>query len=256
MIVLLADDNRLLLATLAAAIRARGHEVLEADSGEEALEWSSRRRPDVGLVDLHMPRVSGAEVAQHLRSIDVPFVLLSAYGESSVKSAARELGAAGYLLKPADAEAVIAALAHAVEGDSGSRTTPALFAMLKQLRDFETRSLPELETPEDFAIVWEIGAHQQDEGPPLTPGVLLLSNLGAPATIQRRLKRLMNHGHVIVTAADDDARRKQLSLSRQLEAKYAQYQKLLMSCVARFTPHPDMARSETAPAVRNIKASS
>jgi CheY-like chemotaxis protein len=110
MIVLLADDNRLLLSTFAMVLRTKGHEVLEADSGAEALALAGRRRPDAAIIDLHMPIVSGEEVASRLHAMDVPFYLISAYDESDVRDAARACGARGYLLKPATEDEITAAV--------------------------------------------------------------------------------------------------------------------------------------------------
>jgi CheY-like chemotaxis protein len=100
MIVLIADDNRLLLSTLAMVLRTHGHEVMEADSGAEAMALADRKRPDAAIIDLHMPKVSGAEVASYFQSLAIPFYFISAYDESDVKDAADAWGARGYLLKP------------------------------------------------------------------------------------------------------------------------------------------------------------
>ena len=73
MLVLIADDNRLLLATLAMLLRMRGYDVMEADSGARALDLASGQRPDAAVIDLHMPIVSGTG----LRSICAPCRYLS-----------------------------------------------------------------------------------------------------------------------------------------------------------------------------------
>jgi CheY-like chemotaxis protein len=111
MVVLIADDNRLLLSTLAMVLRTKGHEVLEADSGANALELAACKRPDAAIIDLHMPIVSGAQVAHRFHSLDIPFVLISAYDESDVQEAAHALGARGYLLKPTTEDDLAAAVA-------------------------------------------------------------------------------------------------------------------------------------------------
>ena len=115
LVILLADDNRLLLSTLSMLLRAEGHEVLAADSGARALSLASHRRPDAAIIDLHMPVVSGSEVAACFRSMQIPFVFLSAYDEFDVRVAAHTYGAKGYLLKPAGVEEINAALARCVE---------------------------------------------------------------------------------------------------------------------------------------------
>ena len=116
MIVLIADDNRLLLSTLAMVLRSNGHEVMEADSGAEALALADQRRPDAAIIDLHMPRVNGADVAIHLQTLAIPFYFLSAYDESDVKAAAEAWGARGYLLKPTTEGELNDAVARCGEG--------------------------------------------------------------------------------------------------------------------------------------------
>ena len=108
--VLLADDNRLLLSVLSMVLRDAGHEVVAVDSGQKALEEISRQRPDAAILDLYMPVVSGAEVAVECRSRNVPFVFISAYDETEISATASNLGARGYLPKPATKAAMLSAL--------------------------------------------------------------------------------------------------------------------------------------------------
>lgn len=110
MVVLLADDNRLLLSVLSTVLREAGHEVLPADSGQKALDLLRHRQPDAAILDLYMPLVSGAEVAAQCRSLDIPFVFISAYDETEISNTASALGARGYLLKPASKAAMISAV--------------------------------------------------------------------------------------------------------------------------------------------------
>ena len=110
MLVLLADDNRLLLSVLSMVLRDAGHEVLAADSARKALEEIDQRRPDAAILDLHMPIASGAEVAVECRTREIPFVFISAYDESEISTTAINLGAKGYLLKPTTRSAMLSAL--------------------------------------------------------------------------------------------------------------------------------------------------
>ena len=119
MLVLIADDNRLLLSTLAMLLRMRGYDVMEADSGARALNLAGCRRPDAAVIDLHMPMVSGTDVARHMRSMNVPFIFISAYDESDVKAAARTCGATEYLIKPASSDELGAAVARCLESARG-----------------------------------------------------------------------------------------------------------------------------------------
>ena len=117
MLVLIADDNRLLLSTLAMLLRMQGYDVMEADSGARALDLACGRRPDAAVIDLHMPMVSGTDVARQMSSMQAPFIFISAYDESDVKAAAQTCGASEYLLKPASSDELGAALARCLAGE-------------------------------------------------------------------------------------------------------------------------------------------
>ncbi|MDA8362281.1 MAG: response regulator [Gammaproteobacteria bacterium] len=101
--VLLVDDDRLILAMLGSGLRHADYDVLEASSGEEALRICEARQPELAVLDVRMPGLSGVDTARAMRERSaVPFVFLSAYGDlDTVRQAAGE-GALGYLLKPVD----------------------------------------------------------------------------------------------------------------------------------------------------------
>ena len=101
--ILVADDDRLVRVTVSQGLRGAGYEVLEAADGEEAVAVGSADAPDLAVLDLRMPKLSGLEAARLLREeAGVPCVMLSAYDErEDVERAVRE-GALGYLVKPVD----------------------------------------------------------------------------------------------------------------------------------------------------------
>ncbi len=117
--ILLVDDDRLILATLGSGLRLAGYEVLEASSGEEALRLCQATPPDLAILDMRMPGMSGVEVAGKIRAGSVPFLFLSAYSDTDLVRLAVQEGALGYLVKPLDltqiVPAVEAALARAAE---------------------------------------------------------------------------------------------------------------------------------------------
>ena len=121
MVVLIADDNRLLLSTFGMLLRMEGHEVMEADSGAGALQLARDRRPDAAVIDLHMPVVTGLDVGRYLSSLKVPFVLISAYDETDTEEAAHACGASEHLLKPARSDELVAAVARCLEGVRAQR---------------------------------------------------------------------------------------------------------------------------------------
>ena len=77
--VLAVDDEPPILRTLAANLRARGYDVDLAPTGEAALELAARHHPDVVILDLGLPGISGLEVIRGLRGwTDTPIIILSA----------------------------------------------------------------------------------------------------------------------------------------------------------------------------------
>ncbi len=115
--VLVVDDQQITRTTLADILRLEGYEVTPAADGPAALAALERQEYDVMLLDLMMPGMSGLEVLARLREADWDgeVVLLTAH--SSVESAIGALrhGAADYLLKPASAPEIIAAVQKALE---------------------------------------------------------------------------------------------------------------------------------------------
>lgn len=117
---LLVDDDKLILTTLADGLRAEGFDVLEASSGEIALKLAREADPDLAICDVRMPGMSGLELAPRLREqSDVPFIFLSAYGDEDAVRLATEHGALGYLVKPVNVPEMLptirTALVRAVE---------------------------------------------------------------------------------------------------------------------------------------------
>ncbi len=118
--VLVVDDERVVLLTVADDLRRAGYEVSEAQSGEQALESIQKNRPDIALLDMRMPGMSGIELAKHLREeTGIPFLFLSAFEDKDIVRLAAENGALGYLVKPVFphqiAPAIETALARAKE---------------------------------------------------------------------------------------------------------------------------------------------
>jgi response regulator NasT len=106
--ILVADDDRLVRVTVAEGLRQSGYEVLEAADGLEAVELGLERRPDLALLDLRMPRLSGLEAARRLRDeASVPSVILSAHDDEEDVDRAADAGVLGYLVKPIDASQIV-----------------------------------------------------------------------------------------------------------------------------------------------------
>lgn len=101
---LLVDDDRLVLSTLATGLAQAGYHVTAAESAEEAqAHLTSGERVDLAIVDVRMPGQSGLQLARRLRDLEhIPFMMLSAYSDANIVSQAADCGAMGYAVKPID----------------------------------------------------------------------------------------------------------------------------------------------------------
>jgi response regulator NasT len=105
--ILVVDDDRLVLAALAEGLRGAGYRVTGVASGEDALTSAGREAPDLALLDVRMPGMSGIELGRRLRELfGVPFLYLSAYGDQDMVQQAVDEGALGYLVKPLDIQQI------------------------------------------------------------------------------------------------------------------------------------------------------
>lgn len=138
---LLVDDDRLVLVTLARGLIAAGYNVATAESADDAEALlSSGERPDLIILDVRMPGRSGLELAERLRLFDhIPFMLLTAYNDHDIVEKAATFGALGYLVKPIDTPQLIpaieAALARAEELEGMRTTEQQLLNALDNERD-------------------------------------------------------------------------------------------------------------------------
>jgi len=100
-VVLVVDDEPQILRVIRASLPLRGYEVITASSGEEAFNQISKQVPDLIILDLVMPEMSGLDVCRRVREFSaVPIIVLSAKGSESDKVAALDLGADDYVTKP------------------------------------------------------------------------------------------------------------------------------------------------------------
>ena len=109
--VLVVDDEPQILRALAINLRARGYDVDLAASGEDALRMAADHHPDVVILDLGLPGMSGIDVIRGLRGwSSVPIVILSAREAEADKIAALDAGADDYVTKPFGAGELLARL--------------------------------------------------------------------------------------------------------------------------------------------------
>ena len=123
--VLVVEDELPMSRTLDIGLRARGYDVDVAGTGEQALDLARRHHPDVVILDLGLPGMSGLHVAQSLRLWStVPIIVLSARGAEAVKVAALDAGADDYVTKPFGMAELLARIRAALRrGDTDGQVT-------------------------------------------------------------------------------------------------------------------------------------
>lgn len=110
--ILLVDDDRLILATMATGLMQADYEVNTTESVDEAEAWlENNPRPDIAIIDINMPDRTGLELPARLNQLDhIPFIFLTARSEAEVNAQANALGAMAYLVKPIDSAQLIPAI--------------------------------------------------------------------------------------------------------------------------------------------------
>jgi DNA-binding response OmpR family regulator len=107
--VLVVDDEAVLLDVLDAYLRDEGFAVLRASDGRTAVNIALAERPDLVLLDLNLPLLSGLEAFREIRAqLDVPVIMLTARGAEVDRVVGLELGADDYVSKPYSPREVVA----------------------------------------------------------------------------------------------------------------------------------------------------
>lgn len=139
---LLVEDDLLILHTMASGLRAAGYRVSEAAGGEEAMGLCAEGRPDLAVLDVNMPGISGLELGRWLAERDIAFMFLTAYDDEAFVREASQAGALGYLVKPIDVPRILpsleTALARAHDLAVMRESEDRLVAALQNSREIST----------------------------------------------------------------------------------------------------------------------
>jgi DNA-binding response OmpR family regulator len=100
--ILVIDDDESLQDTIAVMLEQEGYRTSSALNGRDGYEKALSLKPDLLIVDLRLPEMSGMEICKHLRSaqIQTPIIVLSAVGDEVDKVLLLEMGADDYVVKP------------------------------------------------------------------------------------------------------------------------------------------------------------
>jgi DNA-binding NarL/FixJ family response regulator len=118
---LVADDHPAMIEAVCDVLEEHGLEIIgRARDGEEALQKLEARKPNVALVDLRMPRLSGIELTRRAArsSPDTAVILYTAFGERALLTEALDAGARGFLLKEAPLSDLVRAVEMAASGQT------------------------------------------------------------------------------------------------------------------------------------------
>ena len=121
--ILVADDEVYIVHILEFSLNMEGYEVISATSGEEALRKAEKERPDLVVLDVLMPGMTGHEVCRRLRmderTRDIPIIFLTARDSLADRDFGLGLGANAYITKPFGPRRLIEAIETLLDETSG-----------------------------------------------------------------------------------------------------------------------------------------
>jgi two-component system, OmpR family, response regulator ResD len=165
--ILVVDDEPNIREVVGLYLRRDGHAVVSAGDGEEALELYRRTRPDLVVLDLMLPNVSGLEVCRHIQADRrVPLIMLTARGEEEDRIVGLGLGADDYVVKPfsprelaARVEAVLRRTVEAVEPADGRAIVFGDLRIDPATREVTVRGEPVVLTAREFDLLRHMASH-------------------------------------------------------------------------------------------------
>ncbi len=186
-VILVVDDELQILRVMRASLPARGYEVRTAPGGEEALDEIRKEEPDLIILDLVMPKMSGLEVCRRVREFStVPIIVLSAKEAEADKVAALELGADDYVTKPFGLDELLARMHAILRRVHASTTHTSVFTVGDVTVDADARRVTiagrEVKlTPKEFEVLKHLVSNA---GKVVTHRSLLQAVWGIEATEQ------------------------------------------------------------------------
>ncbi len=163
--VLVVDNEPQIRRVLRTMLSSHGYAVLEARSGEEAVEKIRAEKTDLILLDVNMPGMSGMEACAEIRrTCDVPIIMLTVRNSERDKVQALDAGADDYVVKPFGADELMARVRAALRRATPAEALPPFVAADLKI-DFETRSVivksqPVRLTPKEFELLRQLVANQ------------------------------------------------------------------------------------------------
>jgi len=136
--ILIVEDDRNLLETLKYNLRREGYNVVTAVDGAEALEVARREAPDLIVLDIMLPKLSGFEVCRILRKeMTMPILMLTAKAEETDKIVGLEIGADDYMTKPFSLRELLARVGAMLRRAKMAEMQPGVEELVLKVADIE-----------------------------------------------------------------------------------------------------------------------
>lgn len=124
--ILVVDDDTSLLQMMGLMLKRAGHTAIMASDGRDGIEIAKREKPDMAIIDIMMPDLSGYEVCSILRqdpqTKDIPLLILTALSQHEYRKRAEESGADGFVTKPVTRDDLVSHIEDLLR--SGARNFP------------------------------------------------------------------------------------------------------------------------------------
>jgi two-component system, OmpR family, response regulator RegX3 len=163
--ILIVDDEEMIVRTVKAYLDQEGFKTYTAYDGEEALRAFEEKGPDLIVLDLMLPKMSGIEVTRKIRSISsVPIIMLTAKASEADRVVGLELGADDYVVKPFSPRELVArvrAILRRIEGEKGINERMMIGEIEIDLRSREVTVAGERIdlTPTEFDLLAYLARH-------------------------------------------------------------------------------------------------
>jgi len=163
--ILVVDDEPQIRRVLRSTLSFRGYTISEATSGEEALQLVPKLKPDLILLDVNLPGMSGVETCREIRrSSEAPIIMLTVHNAERDKVVALDAGADDYVTKPFSIEELLARIRASLRRHPSAESLPA-FVSKGLTVDFESRRVTVNDAevhlaPKEFEVLRHLIANQ------------------------------------------------------------------------------------------------
>lgn len=157
--ILIADDHSVVRAGLRSLLERQGNfrVIAEASTGEEAIQLSQEHQPDIAVLDIRMPGVSGIEACRQIvkQAPGVRVIMLTSYAEDELLMAAIQAGASGYVLKRIGDNELVQAVERVSRGEGmlDPAMTASVFAEVRKANQAQHAAAFSDLTPQEMAVL-------------------------------------------------------------------------------------------------------